>query len=361
MRETQYQTIQSNASGELDFDISVDLDVGVHVIRLTDTDTGETVHEVVNVLPDRGVVTEQGVTPPASGMIAMDYTLLVVGGVLLLGALLLFVLSRKRGDKSDNSDSIDSADSQTVTVEGGSMKRIFAVVSLILGLVSIGAFVYSNGFLGRLGLGGGSTVPAITEPFMITGGISGRVLDVEGEPISGVDISVSGSSVRTSVDGVYDIAGLSDNMFIRINHPKLMRSFRKFVDSPDTMDILFDVDLYNMLHFIVDAESRSKFNQILLFMTSELKDSVLDSTKFQSYESIFGDSNISDQYIDILSISTLDKYEPYSVALLGKEYREVVQVVLVVDGHSEIYYFHRSSSGWKLVELPVMVSEVVTR
>ncbi len=92
--------------------------------------------------------------------------------------------------------------------------------------------------------------------------VSGTIIDpITKQGVSGVDMVVGDTAVRTTSSGVFSFNLVSADTGIKINHPNLLRTIR-IEPWSDSFDIYFNTDMYATLVNIINAQARGRVDEV---------------------------------------------------------------------------------------------------
>lgn len=171
-------------------------------------------------------------------------------------------------------------------------------------------------------------------------------------PVAGVDLVVGDTTIRSGETGQYVFSAVSTMQGIRLTHPELLRAIVKLPESTDEeqkLDILFSVDLYNALIFVVDREGRGKVDAIYERFASSVK-RVYSQEEFHNLyeqERLYTENDVTAQEIVVRSIHHNPTY--YS-ELLDLRFKDVITFELVNGEYEKLYRFAPDENGaWDFI------------
>ncbi len=206
--------------------------------------------------------------------------------------------------------------------------------------------------------------------------VAGVIRDLLNTPVSGVDLVVGDTSIRTGETGRFIFTDVSVETGIRLTHPELLRAIAKLpayakassllrqsADSADksagkpetledaqTTNILFDVPLLNSLITIIDVEARGGGARVYEYLDQEIQ-KFIPFEKFNSeYKQIFREEDITNQEITIKRVRRESNYYARDFEL---RFEEMVEFEVVNSSNVKWYRLVLSDSEeiprWRLI------------
>jgi len=204
-------------------------------------------------------------------------------------------------------------------------------------------------------LGGGGYWLATPEKGERVVKVSGSVvLPLTHTPVSGVDLSVGDTSIRTKDSGGFVFPEVSVETGIRLTHPEILRAIVILPSGgsaeEEAMNILFDTALYNTLITIADREARGNVHAVYNHLTLQIQEKLSPEEFSRFYEVIFLEDDITNQEIVVREIRrTLD----YQNEQFDLRFKNVIEFELVNDNQTKWYRFvyEESEEGslWRLI------------
>lgn len=184
--------------------------------------------------------------------------------------------------------------------------------------------------------------------------VSGTIIEpLTRTPVSGVDLVVSDTSIRTGESGRFVFTGVGTKTGIRLTHPELLRALILLPSSEEDeqeLEVLFNVSLLNALITIVDFEARDNLDATYEYLVRDIQE-VLSREDFTGiHEPIFGKDDITNQEIVVRRIHhTRDYY----AREYDRRFREVFEFEVINGAKSKWFRLveikEKGSSEWKLV------------
>lgn len=182
------------------------------------------------------------------------------------------------------------------------MKKVYKIILSIVIIIAIGAVVLF--FL----LNKKEKIEEVDAPRVRVAGV---VIDLLHTPVSGVDLVVGDTSIRTGETGRFIFVNVSVKTGIRLTHPELLRAIVKLPETLEdiqTTSILFDIPLYNSLITIIDAEARGGADKAYGYLAQEIKQALSRQAFSSAYEPLFAEEDITNQEIIIKRIRRETNY-----------------------------------------------------
>ncbi|MCE9585971.1 hypothetical protein K8R04_01465 [Candidatus Uhrbacteria bacterium] len=303
-------TTNADAQGQWVVTAGEAIPPGFHQVVVTDADGNQTItpvflegaSEEIIIVRDQPVWFErvQNILPPAYAY-------------AILGLLLLLIVSTRMifwiGDRAER--------------RNPGRKRVFqwlavGLVVLIIGSASLGALILNRQLPESPAAFPGvpTSIQATTSPVDARGSV---VAPFGMAPISGVDLTLGETSIRTSGSGQFAFSNARVGDTIRISHPLLKRAFVWRLGEAKPLVIPFDVALYNAMNTSMEAQARGA----------------------QTASTLYGPSDLADQYIMISSIHFEDRWEsPQTHATL-----RLVAFIDAVNGDREQTFMFTFQNG----------------
>jgi len=166
------------------------------------------------------------------------------------------------------------------------------------------------------------------------------------QAVEGVDLTAGDTSIKTSSGGKFAFNSVDKHEGLRLNHPKLKASFYKTLPQSGSMDLIFDVDLYNTVFGIAQLESRGRLSDVYQGLDEAIKAKTSKDTFIEKYQRLFFSENTLDQAIVIADIREQKDW----VSDNGENsYPQVIQVTVENYPQAKDYLFVPTSAGWRLV------------
>lgn len=184
--------------------------------------------------------------------------------------------------------------------------------------------------------------------------VSGSVVDLlTYDPVSGVDLTVNDTSIKTDESGQFVFTDVSVKEGIRLTHPELLRAIVKLpsTDSREQMtDILFDVSLYNTLITIIDREARGNIEAVYKYLAPEIKEKYSREVFREEYVSLFAEADITNQEIVLRSIL---RNSDYLNAKLDIRFSDIIEFEVINNREAKWYRFIYGEAeerpAWQLI------------
>lgn len=307
-------TTQADAQGQWVVGAGEAVLPGFHQVVVTDADGNQSVtplyledaSEPIIIVRDQPVWFEriQNVLPP-------------VYAYAILGLLLLLIVSTRMifwiGDRAER--------------RNPGRKRYFQWMALCLVVLILGSAALGALWLNRQYPEDSAAFPGVPTPSQVPASLMdarGSVVAPFGmAPVSGVDLTLGETSVRTSGSGQFAFSGAHVGDSIRISHPMLKRAFAwKLTNEVKPLVIPFEVALYNAMNSAMEAQARGP----------------------QTASTFYGRVNLADQYITITNIRFEDRWEsPQTHATL----RLVASVDAVNGDRTQTFTFTFQNGIWE--------------
>jgi hypothetical protein len=180
--------------------------------------------------------------------------------------------------------------------------------------------------------------------------ISGSVVEfLTRSPVSGVDLTVNDTSIKTDDSGQFVFTDVSVKEGIRLTHPELLRAIVKLPDTnsrEQTTDILFDVPLYNMLITIIDREARGNIEAVYEYLAPEIKEKISRESFRKEYSPIFAEADIINQEIVLRSML---RNNDYYNSDLDIRFSDIALFEVVNNEETKQYRFINKDTDWQLI------------
>lgn len=217
--------------------------------------------------------------------------------------------------------------------------KIFAAMIVILGILGAAAFW----FMSR---------PPEPEPEYFVK-ISGSIVDPLGSgSVSGVDLTVGDTSIRTSASGNFVFPSVSSYTGIRMTHPELLRAVVKLPAVPEgeeeTVSLFFSPALYNALITVIDREARGNPDKVYELLADEIQDVITKEEYQELFEPFFTEADIAAQEVVMREIVNATDF----VSEVIEQRFDVIAFEVVRDNDVKTYRFVHAGEGdgvWKLV------------
>lgn len=180
--------------------------------------------------------------------------------------------------------------------------------------------------------------------------VSGVVIDpLTRTPISGVDLAVGDTTIRTGESGNFVFTDVSTKKGIRLTHPEILRAITRLPE--ENTDILFDVFLYNTLITIIDREARNNLDFVYSKLAPEIRKKVSRELFQSEYGPLFSEEDIANQEI---VVKRMKKTEDYYNKQLGLRFNDVIEFEITNSGESRWYKLiylddPLDGSSWNLI------------
>lgn len=170
--------------------------------------------------------------------------------------------------------------------------------------------------------------------------IAGIVVDpVTDTPVSGIDLVVGDTNIRTSDSGNFVFPAVDTHTGIRLTHPDLLRAVVVLPakgTSDKSSDIFFNTELLNTLITIVDMEARDNIEAIYEFLLPEIKEQLSKEEFRKEFEQFFVKENITDQEITIRGMS---RDSDYFNKKFDTRLKDVIEFELILGKENKWYRF----------------------
>lgn len=130
-------------------------------------------------------------------------------------------------------------------------KRLAIVLAVIILLIAAAGAVFLNVKIGVPPIGQSLQTAPSAEQVDVRGTVE---MPLDGQPVSGVDLTLGDTSIKTSGSGQFAFPRAHIGDLIRINHPLLRRAVAWRISSGGSLAIPFDPALYNALNTWIEAQ-----------------------------------------------------------------------------------------------------------
>lgn len=235
-------------------------------------------------------------------------------------------------------------------------QKNMTLVTVLAALFSVMVFcfvAYQSGWFKSQASNSGSVqpiydVPVGKEASLIN--VNGQVLDpLEDVGVAGVDLMVKEVSIRTQEGGAYNFSQIPSNTYIRLTHPELKKALLKKVEVNETgsMQILFNVGMYNALMSVIDNESNGQLSRIYEQLPASIKSKVSEQDFIDQYSVDFAPKDLSRQELIVARAGKQDAWpsEKYDVL-----FNKAVSVKIEVANTVADYYLVQEEGQWKVIK-----------
>jgi len=342
---------QADDQGLWNVDVFQDLPEGYHKVIVVDEDGNQ---DDVNIFVDTETVVEreQVTLQEPAQLIDRVQSIFPIEFVWALLILFLFILLlagnmirlARKVDKTGRMSSSHQRQNKATLISIGITFVVIAAV-LVIGIV----------LNQRTGFFDSAVDLPLSEELRVR--VDGAVVNpATRQPVVGLDLTAGDTSIRTGEGARFRFDDISAKEGIRMNHPELFRSVVRRIteaagapEDPQSIQILFDVDLMNTMIRISDFESRSKDGEIYDFLHPQAAARMSRESFISAYSPIFTEENMGDQSL-VLGPATLHT----SWNSLGSDTRfeQVVELVVYNGDISGSYFFTKTEKEWYLLDVP---------
>jgi len=322
-------SVQSDDRGDWLQDIQGKIEPGIHRVVIED-DMGNQDEAMLYVVRDQPVILEQVTkivpAPFAYGLSALFLVILVLAG-----------LNVWLGRKADNQ------------LKGGKRKikrylPFAIIISTIALLVTLVIGVYLNKHTNFVNQAKDELLGVSMPKIDVSGSIQ---TPFEHQGVSGLDLTVGDTSVRTVQGGRYVFSQIEQGAGIRLNHPSLKVSFVISVDKSGALDIPFDSDLYNAVFDIQQLEAQGKYGEIYDKLSDAARRTMERDGFIKEYSPAYGPSDIRNQEIFVAAVKELSDWKSVN-GLYG--FPQVIQMEVRNNAQVKTYVFTMDGGAWRLIK-----------
>lgn len=329
--------IQTDAEGNWEAQFPQDLTPGLHKI-IVETEGGEYYDMALLNLQVRSEAPVE--TAPANYSHYLYPVALLTILVLILAVNNLRLMIKAKKDKR--------------TLEN--RQRHMALVTVLAAVFSIAVFcyvAYQSGWFKSQVANTGSVQPIYDVPVEKDMGltdVNGRLVDpVTDAGVSGMDMTVKEVNVRTQEGGAYRFSQIPSNSYIRLTHPELKKALFKKLDPANvgSMDVMFDVGMYNALMTVIDLESNGQLSKIYEQLPEGIKSKISEQDFINQYEMDFSQKDLSRQELVLAGVSRLDSWSSDKYNVL---FDRAVNAQVEVANATVNYYLILENGQWKVIK-----------
>lgn len=329
--------IETDAQGNWEAQFPQDLAPGLHKI-IVETEGGEQHDMALLNLQVRGQAPIESATVSYAHYLYPVALLTILVLILAVNNLRLMVKAKK--------------DRRTLEQRQKNM----TLVTVLAALFSIAVFcfvAYQSGWFKSQASNSGSVQPIYEVPVDKEVGlinVNGLLLDpLEDVGVAGVDLMVKEVSIRTQEGGAYNFSQVPSNAYIRLTHPELKKALLKKVkvDETGSMQILFNVGMYNALMSAIDNESNGQLSKIYEQLPVSIKAKVGEQDFIDKYTVDFSPKDLSRQELIVAQAGKQDAWSSEKYDVL---FDKAVSVTIEVANTVADYYLVREDGQWKVIK-----------
>lgn len=196
--------------------------------------------------------------------------------------------------------------------------------------------------------GKGQVSYALEMPQVTLEKLTGSVIDpVTDQLVQDVTLRHNDVTISTKDGGGFVFSNIRTDELIYLKHDKLISEFALQVPRDGTLyvDWLFNLELYQLMDFIAQAEADGKVGLIYDKLSYEVQNKISVTDFIQDYDNLYRDS-IRESVITMKDASRLTDW----VSSDGTLYPVVYRMTLVKDDYVKPYYLVYANLTWQLVE-----------
>jgi hypothetical protein len=337
--------ITSDSTGDWDIIVDNDLPAGAHIVSVEDEqgNIDQAIMYVVKSEPKQqtGIL---GIEP----VIIEKITTIVpasMGWFLMTAAVMIMVLSAVSLFFAKKAENKIFNLSNGETAKPKHYLRYVLIICSIFWLLIAGVGLFMNREINFLSFFFAKSPIAVEQ-------LKGQVLHpLERTTVSGIDLVYLNSSIRTADSGYYTFYNINVGEGIKLTYRGLLRPLvflPQAKEKQESLDILFDLNLYNQLIKVVDTESRGRYNNIYNdYLQPEIKEKISEADYINNYQSSLTPKNVNDQELLIKNVEIKDKFKlnDYNLTI-----DKVVIITVLVNDQEIAYPWQYLNDNWYLIK-----------
>ena len=174
--------------------------------------------------------------------------------------------------------------------------------------------------------------------------VAGAVVNVhDGTGVSGIDLSVGDTSIRTQEGGRYVFRQVEPAVGIRLTHPELKRAFVWRVLKEGELAIPYDLALYNALVETIDRESRGQAGQLYDQLPASDQASISRERFTEERRDRISSRRLLQQEVVLRSVSV---QRDWRSSVTGHVWPETAQMEILFGDQVTVYAFAYDQGSW---------------
>ena len=337
--------INSDSSGNWDITLDNDLSSGAHIVSVED-EQGNIDQAIMYVIKSEPQQSETilGIEP----IIIEKITTIVptyIGWFLLTAAVVIIALSavslffaKKAENKIFNLSNGETAKPKHY------LRYVLIVCSLVWILIA-GVGLFLNREINFLSFFFDKGPIAVEQ-------LKGQVLHpLENTAVSDIYLSHNNVSIKTSASSYYNFSDIGVGEGVKLNYRDVLKSLVFLPEAEqkeETLNILFDANLYNQLIKLLDSEARGRYNLVYQnYLSPEIKEKISEADYLKDYQSILEPKNVNDQELLIKNVTVKDKFKlnDYNLTI-----DKAVIITVLINDQEIIYPWQYLNDNWYLIK-----------
>ncbi|MCB9798285.1 hypothetical protein H6758_01000 [Candidatus Nomurabacteria bacterium] len=177
--------------------------------------------------------------------------------------------------------------------------------------------------------------------------LKGYMLDpIQNTGLINLELTAGDTTLRTGESGLFQFDQVDTGIGVRLNHPQLRSSYA-FRYPAGEYTIPFDIDLYNLLYRILDAEAKGALGQMYEVLHPVVQSQVQQSVFIQEYPVLFEKADLPIQSVQLRNVVLYDKRK---FSGLKGSFENVVEMTVIRGTKLKTYAFAKTGDSWYLVQ-----------